>query len=67
MNGQPNNPQALVYNISNINGNNYVNTTPHEATRAECPTLHTQSTRTIRCNRELQRRLLLMVNTMSQD
>jgi hypothetical protein len=67
MNGQPNNPKALVYNISNINVNNYVNTTPPEAARAECPTLHEQSTRTVRSNRELQRRLLLMVNTMSQD
>jgi hypothetical protein len=27
MNGQPSNPQAVVYNISNTNGNNYVNAT----------------------------------------
>ena len=47
MNAQPNNPQAVVYNISNTNGNNYVNhaitaTTP-EAARAECPTEHAES------------------------
>ena len=47
MNAQPNNPQAVVYNISNTNGNNYVNhaitaTTP-EAARAECPTEHMES------------------------
>ncbi len=43
MNGQPNNPQALVYSICNTNSNNYVNATPPEATRAECPTEHTDS------------------------
>jgi hypothetical protein len=41
MNSQLNNPQAVVYNINNTHGNNYVNhaitaTTP-EATMAECP------------------------------
>ena len=66
MNGQPSSPQAVVYNISNTNGNNYVNATPPEASRAECPTLHAQSMQTVRSNRELQRCLLLMVNTMSQ-
>jgi hypothetical protein len=40
MNGQPSNPQAVVYNISNTNGNNYVNAAPPEAARAECPTEH---------------------------
>ena len=40
MNYQPNNPQSVVYNINNTNGNNYVNnsitsTTPG-ATMAEC-------------------------------
>jgi hypothetical protein len=43
MNGQPSNPQAVVYNISNTNGNNYVNATPPEAARAECPTGHAGS------------------------
>ena len=47
MNAQPNNPQAVVYNISNANGNNYVNhaitATTHEATRTECPTEHVES------------------------
>jgi hypothetical protein len=47
MNAQPNNPQAVVYNISNINDKNYANhvitaTTP-EAARAECPTEHAES------------------------
>ena len=47
MNAQPNNPQTVVYNINNTNGNNYVNhaimaTTP-EATRAECPKEHAES------------------------
>ena len=47
MNGQPSNPQAVVYNISNTNGNNYVNqasmaTTP-EAAREECLTEHAES------------------------
>jgi hypothetical protein len=47
MNAQPNNPQAVVYNINNTNGNNYVNnaitTTTPEAARAECPTEHEES------------------------
>ena len=47
MNGQPNIAQAEVYNISNTNGNNYVNqastTTTPEAARAECPTEHAES------------------------
>ena len=43
MNGQPNNPQAVVYNISHTNGNNYVNATTPEAARAECPTEHMES------------------------
>ncbi len=43
MNAQPNNKQSVVYNISNTNGNNYVNTTPPEAARAECPTEHEDS------------------------
>jgi hypothetical protein len=43
MNAQPNNPQAVVYNISNINGNNYVNTTTPKAARAECLTEHAES------------------------
>ena len=43
MNGQPSSPQAVVYNISITNGNNYVNTTSPEAARAECPTGHADS------------------------
>ena len=43
MNGQPSSPQAVVYNISNTNGNNYFNATPREAARAECPTGHADS------------------------
>jgi hypothetical protein len=43
MNGQPSSPQAVVYNISNTNGNNYVNATPPEAAWAECPTGHVDS------------------------
>ena len=43
MNDQPNNPQALVYNISNTNGNNYVNTIPSEAARSKRPTEHADS------------------------
>jgi hypothetical protein len=41
--GQPSNPQAVVYNISNANGNNYVNTTSPEAATAECPIGHADS------------------------
>jgi hypothetical protein len=46
INAQPNNQQAVSYNISNA-GNNYVNhaiiaTTP-ETARAECPTEHADS------------------------
>ncbi len=47
MNAWPNNSQAVVYNISNANGNNYVNhaitTTTPEASRAECQTEHADS------------------------
>jgi hypothetical protein len=43
MNGQPSSPQAVVYNISNTNGNNSVNATPSEAAGAECPTGHADS------------------------
>lgn len=43
INGQPNHPQAVVYNISNTNGNKYVIATPPEATKAECPTEHADS------------------------
>ena len=47
MNAQPNNPQAVIYNISNTNGNNYVNhaitATAPEAARADCPTEHAES------------------------
>ena len=47
MNAQPNNPQAVVYNISNTNDNNYVShtitaTTPEDA-RAEYPKEHMES------------------------
>ncbi len=48
MNGQPSSPQAVVYNISNTNGNNYVNATPPEAARAECPTEHADSQKQVR-------------------
>ena len=41
MNAQTNNPQTVVYDINNTNGNYYVNhavmATTAEATRAECP------------------------------
>ena len=43
MNGQPRSPQAVVYNISNTNGNNNVNATSPEAARAECHTEHADS------------------------
>ena len=47
MNAQPNNPQTVVYNINNTNGNNYVNhavtATTAEAARAECPKEHAKS------------------------
>jgi len=43
MNGQQSNPQAVVYNICTTNGYNYVNATPPEAERAECPTEHADS------------------------
>ena len=40
MNSQPNNPQSVVYNINNTNGNNYVNNSITAATpgttMAEC-------------------------------
>jgi len=59
MNSQPNNPQAVVYNLSNTNGNNYVNhaitTKIPEATRAECPTENAESQKQA------------MFNTISQD
>ncbi len=63
MNGQPSSPQAVVYSISNTNGNNYVNATPREAARAECPT----GQWTVGRKRELHHRLLLMINKMSPD
>jgi hypothetical protein len=55
MNAQPNNPQAVVYNIVNTNDNNYVNQastaeTP-EAARAECPTEHAESQKQARASR----------------
>ncbi len=67
MNAQPNNQQAVLYNISNANGNNYVNhtimaTTP-EAARAECPTKHVDSQKQVRPPPSPP----LMLNTMSQD
>ena len=47
MNAQPNNPQTVVYNINNTNGNNYVNhavtATTAEATRTKCPKEHAKS------------------------
>ena len=47
MNAQPNNPQTVVYNINNTNGNNYVNhavtATTAEAARTECPKEHVKS------------------------
>ena len=48
MNGQPSSPQAVVYNIGNTNGNNYVNATPREAARAECPTEHVERQKQVR-------------------
>ena len=52
MNSQPTNAQAVVYNINNTFGNNYVNhaitaTTP-EAAMAEYPTEHTNSQKQVR-------------------
>ena len=50
MNAQPNNPQTVVYNINNTNGNNYVNhavmATTAEAARAECTKEQTKSQNT---------------------
>jgi len=47
MNSQPTNAQAVVYNINNTNGNNYVNhaitATSHGATMAELPKGHAES------------------------
>ena len=47
MNSQPNNPQSVVYNINNTNGNNYVNnsitSTTLGATMAELPKGHAES------------------------
>ena len=47
MNAQPNNPQTVVYNINNTNGNNYVNhavtATTNETARTECPKEHAKS------------------------
>ena len=47
MNAQSNNPQTVVYNINNTNGNNYVNravtATTAEAARTECPKEHAKS------------------------
>lgn len=63
MNGQPSSPQAVVYNISNTNGNNYVNATPSEPQGQSV----LQGTRTVRRKRELHHRLLLMINIMSPD
>ena len=67
MKAQPNNPHAVVHNISNTNGNNYVNhtitATTLEARRAECPTEQSDSQKQARphcC-------LLLLLNTMSHD
>ena len=59
MNAKPNNQQAVVYNISNANGSNYVNhaitaTTP-EAAKAK-----------VKSKQDLHHSLLLMLNTMSQ-
>jgi hypothetical protein len=49
INAQPTNPQAVVYNINNTNGNNYVNcaitATTTEATRVECPQDHAECQR----------------------
>ncbi len=66
MNAKPNNPHAVVHNISNTNGNNYVNhaitTTTPEAARAKCPTEHVES----QSKQDLHHCLLFMLNTMSQ-
>ena len=47
MNSQPTNAQAVVYNINNTNGNNYVNhaimATTQGATMAELPKRHAES------------------------
>ena len=47
MNAQSNNPQTVVYNINNTNGNNYVNhavmDTTAEAARTECLKEHAKS------------------------
>ena len=47
MNSQPNNPQSVVYNINNTNGNNYVNNSITAATpgttMAECSNDSTES------------------------
>ena len=50
MNSQPTNAQAVVYNINNTNGNNYVNhaitAASHGATIAELPKEHAESQNT---------------------
>ena len=47
MNSQPTNAQAVVYNINDTNGNNYVNhaitATTQRATMAELPKRHAES------------------------
>ena len=45
MNAQPNNPQAVVYNITNTNG---ITATTPEAARAECPTENAESQKQVR-------------------
>jgi hypothetical protein len=70
MNAQPINPQTLVYNTNNTNGNNYVNhavmAITDETARTECPKEHTKSQNKV-CTPLLSRLLMLMLKTMSQD
>ena len=69
MNAQPNNPQTVVYNINNTNGNNYVNhavtATIDEIARTECPKEHAKSQ--IKCALHRCLDLMLLLKTMSQD
>ena len=65
MNAQPNNPQTVVYNINNTNGNNYVN---HAVMATTTQGQNVQkSMRKVKIKHVLHRCLHLMLKTMSQD
>ena len=67
MNARPNNPQAVVYNISNTKGNNYVNhAIMSQQLRPQGQSV-LQRTQKVKSKQDLHRRLLLMINTISKD